>query len=288
MSPESTPSNAYELSELERDTIFRERIVPVRFGERRRVDQPTVHFVGGQPGAGKSNLQQRLITDIEDEQGENTVVNIVGDDLRIFHPRYSELLEQGDEQAAYYTDLDSGAWVERAIERSLDLHTNVVIEGTLRRPELTAGTAERYRSVGFTAELHVMVVHEFISRLSIVGRYLKAVQREGHGRYTMRAAHDEPYHKLPESLATLTNSGSFEHIKLYNREGQVVSQTASGDEQAAERLRQALYNERQASLLPTEVLLEQIARLEAELRPLGKQVCLDDLAQLRADVEGQP
>lgn len=286
MSPER-PRNAYELSELERNKIFRERIVPVRFGERQRVNQPAVYFVGGQPGAGKSNLQQRLITDIENEQGENTVVNIAGDELRIFHPRYSELLEQGDEQAAYFTDLDSGAWVERAIDHSLDLHTNVVIEGTLRRPELTTGTAERYHSSGFTAELHVMVVHEFISRLSIVGRYLKAVQREGHGRYTMRAAHEEAYKNLPESLATLATSGSFERIKLYNRESQVVSQTSTADEQAAERLGQALKAERQASLLPTDVLLEQVARLEAELRPLGKQVCLDDLAQLRADIEGR-
>lgn len=63
--------------------------------------------------------------------------------------------------------------------------------------------------------------------MSIAKRYLKALERDGHGRYTARDSHDQPYRQFPAALADLAASASFGRIALYNRGVQAVSDVHS-------------------------------------------------------------
>ncbi|MFX5839569.1 zeta toxin family protein, partial [Acinetobacter baumannii] len=73
-------------------------------------------------------------------------VAIVGDDLRAFHPRYAELSRKDPLNAAHYTDQDSGRWVEMLIAAAKEKRVNVVIEGTMRRPEKVAQTMQELKA----------------------------------------------------------------------------------------------------------------------------------------------
>ncbi len=54
----------HALSEDERKHIFAREIVPREFPNLETVSRPSVTFVGGQPGAGKTALERRLRTEI--------------------------------------------------------------------------------------------------------------------------------------------------------------------------------------------------------------------------------
>ena len=210
------PDNPYALTLEDSRAIFTEDIAPTYFNHAAYLKMPELHAVGAQPGSGKSTLIDEITIALKNRFGNDSVVSIIGDELRGFHPNYKRLLEIDASRAAYYTDADSGRWVEQAIALTAQQGNCVIIEGTLRNPEVTIRTASHYLKHGFTAHLHVLAVHEFVSRSRIFNRYFEQVEKSGQGRYTLPKAHDLSYKALPKSVALLTDSLLFKTVTLYD------------------------------------------------------------------------
>lgn len=128
MSEHKPNRERYLLSEAENSRIFREYLLPLEYGDVQGVDTPYVHFFGAQPGAGKSVLQGSVRDELIARDGLNTVMTIAGDRFRAYHPEYGRLLEEDDESAALYTDMDTNRWVEQAVNASYDLRPHVILE----------------------------------------------------------------------------------------------------------------------------------------------------------------
>jgi hypothetical protein len=274
--------SAYVLDDSEHQWIFREKIFPKIFGKVRSVEEPIAYFVGAQPGAGKSRIQESIRIMLEAHIGSDAVVEIIGDDYRVYHPAYRNILNQHHEQAAFYTDIDSGKWVELAIIASQQVHAHVVIEGTLRRYEITLQTAQSYRNVGFATELHVIAVHEYVSRFNIIKRYLQQLERYGSGRYTIRSAHDMAYGALLDSLVKLTESKVFDRISLYNADGFPIIETKSDESDVSEKLRKVLSEVRRTPSKPFDELRVLLPKYLDLAKRYGKKECLNDLLDLQS------
>ncbi|MFZ2237968.1 MAG: zeta toxin family protein [Gordonia amarae] len=288
----------YLLSDADSRRIFDERIVPTEFAGVAGVDHPVVHFFGGQPGAGKSVVQATVMSAIigaRDIGAEDigaadigavdigAVAAIIGDDFRPHHPAFHRLLTIDDEAAAFYTDLDSGRWVEQAIAWAVRMRPHVILEGTFRRPELTVETARRFTAAGFAAHLHVQAVHHFISRTRIFGRYHDQLRSNGQGRYTLPAAHDASYRTLPASVAEIVRSGVFAGATAYSVTGQVVAEAADGD---LSGIVDSVADAHQSTPSPEETddLLGLLDRFEATFLRCDKTTIVADLRVLRSEM----
>jgi hypothetical protein len=86
---------------------------------------------GGQPGAGKSAGVENAENELRLRGGAS---QIVGDDLRDYHPHYYTLTKTDDKTAAFFTDRDTAPWVEKAIAEAKERRVNVAIEGTCATP----------------------------------------------------------------------------------------------------------------------------------------------------------
>ena len=100
----------YRLSEPEHQRIYEYEIRPVLFRKPVPVHEPVAVILGGQPGAGKS---ASIVVAVNELAKHGGAVKILGDELRSYHPHYQNLLEKDDKTAAFYTDRDSGLWVEK-------------------------------------------------------------------------------------------------------------------------------------------------------------------------------
>ncbi len=219
---ELTSSEQYRLSEERHQQIFDISVVPQIFHEIQPASKPKAIFVGGQPGAGKSSTQKYVSRELNSEE-PNTVLDVIGDDLRLFHPNYFELLEVDDRSAALYTDRDSGLWVEKVINHGAQIGCSMVIEGTLRRPEVPVKSANFLKSHGYRIEFDIVIAHQLLSRSGVIARYLRQVAERGNGRFTLREAHDAAYDAVPETLSDIAVSGCADVMRFFRRGAQQVN-----------------------------------------------------------------
>ncbi|MDT0202357.1 zeta toxin family protein [Nocardioides sp. AE5] len=264
--------------------IFDVAIAGRRFAHLTGVDEPTVHFFGGQPGAGKSSSQQKVIDALHLQSGAATVAVIIGDEFRGYHPQYAELLATDDANAAFYTDRDSARWVEMSIDHATAVRSHIVLEGTLRNPDVTLGSARAAIAQGYSAELHVMAVHEFVSRQRILRRYVSQVSDSGHGRYTLREAHDRAYRAIPASVQAIAEADALSAITVYDANADEVARVEAPTSTDLDDVLAELARQRDDAFLEPEPLIAALDEMEPTLVSLGRAVPLEDLRALRLEI----
>nr|WP_031080311.1 zeta toxin family protein [Streptomyces sp. NRRL S-118] len=90
-----------------------------------RQPEPVLVLLGGQPAAGKSQAMAAA----EHRHADRQLVPLTGDELRAFHPRYQELLDNHPLLFPNATAQASGAWVRMSIEHARDHEYSLLLEG---------------------------------------------------------------------------------------------------------------------------------------------------------------
>ncbi len=204
----------YRLTETEHQAIFERDIKPYLFTKAQSVGDPVAVIFGGQPGAGKSAAVAQAKDELEQRGG---VVEIIGDDLRGFHPHNDRLMREDDKTAAFYTDRDTGKWVEKAIEEAKTRRVNVVIEGTMRSGDVVASTTNSLRAVGYEIDVRVLAVNSRFSEQGILQRYEYQKADRGAGRMTTPEAHKAAFDGLPPTLERIEREKLADRVTLYGR-----------------------------------------------------------------------
>jgi predicted ABC-type ATPase len=279
------PADTYVLPFEENNAIFNQIIASGYLKTDAKVNNPELHIMGAQPGSGKSFAIDKIMAQLKTRDGDTSVVEISGDDYRSFHPLYEHLLMQDDALAAYFTDIDSGRWVEQAIAFTAAQHSHVVLEGTLRNPQVNLDTANRYLMTGYTAHLHIMAVHEFISRIRIFLRYLAQVEHRGYGRYTLPEAHDRSYNVLPDSVENLVESGRFSTVTIYDADNQILLSLDCSFAETAATVRSVLDSVRAGIDVDSAELLPLVEDLMRRAKKHGRDVVIADLSALIKEIE---
>ena len=120
------------------EQLFHAVIVHAEFADAQTVDAAL--FTGG-TRMGKSHLKALL----GEEFGGAGYADIGTDTLRVYHPRWRELLETDDVTAGHYTQLDAQAWVARSVTYAIERRLNVILDSTLSRATEVTGYLERSR-----------------------------------------------------------------------------------------------------------------------------------------------
>ena len=176
---------------------------------------PKVFLLGGQPGAGKSGLENML--NLKDEY-----ISISGDDYREYHPRFREINLEYGKEASKYTQQWAGQITEKLIEKLAKAKYNLIIEGTLRTAQLPLKEADRFRKLGYEVELHVLAVKPEKSYLGTLLRYEEMIKWGKIPRMTPKEHHDLVVKNIGDNLEVIYNSKAFDNIKLFDRENNLL------------------------------------------------------------------
>ena len=209
----------YRLSETTHQATFEQDIKPDLFAGAKPSDQPVAVIFGGQPGAGKSAAVDAAVRDFEPRGG---AVQIIGDDLRSYHPQYARLMESDDKTAAFYTDRDTGKWVEKAIAEAGAQRVNIVIEGTMRDGNKVADTMQSLRAAGYEIDARVLAVNERFSQQGIFQRYENQKADRGTGRMTTPEAHKAAFDGLPVTVERIEREKLADRMTIYRRGGEPI------------------------------------------------------------------
>lgn len=259
---------------------FRDVVSGDVFADARPSPSPVWVGIGGQPGAGKTAGRQtalRLAT-------TDSVVPIIGDDLRPFHPAYGQLMREAPLQMPERTQDALEAWVELALEHAARERISTLVEGTFRRPEVTLATARRFKDAGFRTHLVAVAVAGWESRLSTVERFVTD-HREGRAaRWTPMAAHEAGLAGTPRTIRAAERDASIDRISVVTRRGDVLFDGSGASRLGAAR---ALLREQERPPA-TAVVREWMHRYRAAAEYVDREIprtaqTVESLRALKAD-----
>lgn len=176
-------------------------------------NKPQAYILGGQPGAGKTALQEMIV-----RNNKNTIV-INADSYRVSHPRFKEIQAMYGDDSPTYTQPFINQVVERLINDLSDKKYNLIIEGTLRTSDVPINTCKKFKNKGYKVELDVISVKKEISYESTILRYEKKCSLGSIPRATAKLHHDKVVDAICDNLDEIYKQRIFDNINLYDREG---------------------------------------------------------------------
>ena len=199
------------------DEIYRTLIHPTLFGSASGGGpSPTLVLLGGQPGSGKSRASARLLVE------HDSMVALSGDDLRIFHPQYRNLVTSRPEQAGAVLADSTSSWVRAAIQDALDEHRSLLVEGTFGDPDVTLATAARFRAAGFRVRIVAIASPRVLSVVTATSRYLRDRKLGSPARFTRLSAHDRGYDGTTRLIDAVAASDLADEVTIISRNGNTL------------------------------------------------------------------
>lgn len=216
---------AAPLAPNEIEEIYRSLIQPTLFdGSPGAEFAPTLVLLGGQPGSGKSRASARLLAEHEG------MVALSGDDLRIYHPHYRDIISTQPEQAGEVLAEATRPWVRSAIRDSLVGRRSLLLEGTFGDPDVTLATAVRFRDAGFRVRIVAVASPRVLSVVTAASRYLRDRKLGSPARFTRLSAHTLGYDGTTRLVGSLDASAPVDQVTVVSRNGNILFDRARDNE----------------------------------------------------------
>lgn len=210
--------NDYTLAEFERQyKLIYDSIVKDGVPQKNHA----VIFLGGQPGAGKSHFYSK-------SDDLNGYIVIDGDQYRKYHPRYDDISKYDMENYANRTQQFVNECIECLIEDLSDQGYNLIIEGTLRDPNVPINTCKTLVGKGYTADMYVIAVDARISWQSTISRANILLDMGCAPRLVPIDKYNFIVNNLPDNLQKIDDSGYFHSIHVIDCDFNVLYPSKSG------------------------------------------------------------
>ncbi len=174
-----------------------------------RQEYPASIILGGQPACGKSS-----VINVLNHAGNHLVIN--GDEYRQYHPDFRNLVSTYPAEFPTITQNFSNIFTENLIKDGAALRYNLIIEGTMRNPDVPAKTAALLREQGYHVGAAVIAAHPKITELGAYRRYAEQVEAWGHGRLAEIGSHNAACAGLLTSIDGLYHSKAVDFIRIYS------------------------------------------------------------------------
>lgn len=236
--------NYHRLSQAEHQWIFEELIVPSYLSGIIPRQVPRVVFLLAQPGAGKSTAARMILRSMRPG-----TTHLVGDDMKISHPDYLELLTGEPRHAGVAVRPDYRGWMHEAEAYVRARRGDLLIEIAPADGEEFLASALPFHEAGYPIELIALAVRAADSRQSTALRYARAQQLGLPARFTAATGHNICFAAVPEVAATAAAHPAVTAVTTIRRDGAALFRSEGRDMRAvraltAEHLRP--YTEREA------------------------------------------
>lgn len=189
-------------------------------------ENPIAFILGGQPASGKSGLAKAILRQFPDKD----FLFVNGDIYREFHLKANELIKY-PERYSTETQIFSNFFTETLIQEAIIHKYNIIVEGTMRNPEVPLRTALAFRENGFNVEAFAIAAPALFTELGFYLRYQEEKDFQGYGRLADKNSHDKAVEGLLHSLDHLYNEKAVDKIHLYDYQAENHLVTFSLSEQ---------------------------------------------------------
>ena len=206
----------HRLNADEHAFVFDELIVPMMLSAVTPQEQPLVVYVAGQPGAGKTRAAHLV------RRALPGAVHLSGDDFKVMHPDYWDLLHTDPRHASSKIRTDYRAWQAKAEAYVRERHGHLVLETTPADAAAFAAGALRFRRAGYRVELLVLAVRGADSRQGTAHRYARVSARGVPARFTSVSGHDAHFQVLPDVVEAAEELAVVDQVTVMRRDASAL------------------------------------------------------------------
>lgn len=219
-----------------------------------------VMFLGGQPGTGKTSI-------VNANDAFPDYIKINGDEYRKYHPHFKDIISYDLENMPSRTQNFVNECVERLIDDLSDAGYNLIIEGTLRDPQVTINTCRTLKNKGYKTDLLIVAVDAVVSWESTINRAELQKEMCETPRLVPIDKYNYIVNNLTRSVQTIDAAGCFDRIHVINRDSKILYPDSSGrtaalviEEQLNLGKWNELYPEIASKFIDTQVDMPQLQR----------------------------
>ncbi|MGW2331690.1 zeta toxin family protein [Streptomyces sp. NPDC001700] len=210
----------------EEHNVLQEVILPTALKDAVGQDRPVVVIVGGQPGAGKTEVAD-LVQTVLDRRGG--AVRVCRDLYKATHQRYSELLAADVRSAGAKVRPETRRWQAAVEDHVRACGFDAVVESALADADDFRTSAAAYRRSRHRIEVVALATSEAWSQLGILDRFLSEAV-DGEGRYVSWENHDSCAKGMLATLAVIEAEQLADRITVVRRDGTVLYDNELVDE----------------------------------------------------------
>ena len=174
-------------------------------------EKPLAFILGGQPASGKSKLAKEFI----DKFSNDNILFVNGDIYREFHPNRQELINNPLSYSKE-TQVFSNVFTENLIREAIENKYNIMVEGTMRNPQVPYNTAKMFKENGYEVEILAISAPSVFTELGLYNRYQEEINFQGWGRLAEIESHNSAVTRILSSLDLLYNEKAADKIHLYS------------------------------------------------------------------------
>ncbi|HEY8781958.1 MAG TPA: zeta toxin family protein [Mucilaginibacter sp.] len=201
----------YTISDQEFREIQQDIITDLTVGKKPS-DSPIVIILGGQPGAGKTELERIARTELG---GDIIVCN--ADLFRDYHPNAEEIKNRYE---AYYPEITAKYaqdWNNGLRAYCEATRMNYILETTFSSGTTMNKTIDELQQKGYRVEIKLLAVHPRISLLGTHIRFEEMKAKEKTGRLVGKEAHDSRYNLIAPTLFMVQSTSKYNKLQIYGR-----------------------------------------------------------------------
>jgi predicted ABC-type ATPase len=178
---------------------------------------PTVIILGGQPGAGKTELEKLALKELGGH-----VISCNADLFRDYHPKAEEIKNNYE---AYYPEItakyaqDWNNGLRRYCEAN---RLNYILETTFSSGPVMNQTIAELQEKGYRVGIKLLAVHPLLSLLGTHIRFEEMKAKEKAGRLVGKEAHDARYNLVAPTLYSVQSESLYNRLQIYGRTVEAV------------------------------------------------------------------
>ena len=119
---------------------------------------------GGAPGSGKSDFIKEASIKLNDN-----IIPVNGDEFRVYHPRFKEIVSLAKGDFPTYTGSFSGKMVEKIISEAIKQRYNIIVEGTFRTADIPIKTLQEMKAAGYKTIVKIkLLIKMWLGNLQLI------------------------------------------------------------------------------------------------------------------------
>lgn len=179
-------------------------------------EQPTISYLVGQAGAGKTTLRRYIRNEKYAKNGE-CVVELDADKLATFHKYYDQIIKLSPDDF-YKLTRDFVKPANKIIHKTvIDNRLNVVKEKVMHKGEPDYQEVYEFKSRGYKVDMNIIAIDGYESFLCCIERDINLIKNGLDPRRVTRADHDRMYHPFIQELREFSKRGLCDSINIYGR-----------------------------------------------------------------------